>query len=341
MAMEVVQSSRDSIAELLGFDSRELFFTSGSTESINLAIFGFGLSDKNRPDILISAVEHPAVSTAASKLVQLTNGEVKIVKVHKSGYLDLEDLRSKVDDRTALISVMAANNETGVVQNHTEINQIAAMYEIPVFVDMTQALGKTELEKSWLSADAGCMSGHKIHELKNSGLLWIKRHHHKSFFTLAEGGGQQRGIRGGTENPAMAASLSTAIDICIKEWNINRLKYDSLKCEFIEQIEVLGIPYEVAANESLRLPQTLMMRIPGLDADLLFTRLQGVSLSQASACHSGNDNPSHVLLALGYDRLAASQFFRISFGRQNTIEEVKHFVGQLKRAYDELGQGVA
>jgi cysteine desulfurase len=335
-AAEAIDEEKKRMADFFSCDPRDIFFTSGSTESIILTVYGFVLADAKKPNIIVSTVEHAAVLETSIKASSLSGGQVRKVGVRRDGQLDIEELASSLDESVALICVMAANNETGVIQNHEAITELAESFKVPVFVDLTQVVGKTRLTEAWLAAGALCLSSHKIHGLKGAGVLILKREYQKTLFNLALGGGQQRNIRGGTVNLPSIAATRHAVEIALTDFESNAKKYLDLSEAFLRIIRESGLDFEVAGAYSARLPQTIMMRFVGIDSDLLLTRLNGLAVSQASACHSGDDNPSHVLIAMGYSRRDAAEFFRVSAGRQNSTQELERAAHQLISAVKQI-----
>jgi cysteine desulfurase len=332
----VMRESRDHVARMLGANPLEVIFTSGGSESNNLAIKGvfesfqkaelFGRERRNH--YLISAVEHPSVMRTAEYL-QERGAQVEYIPILRSGALDLEAYENLLSERTALVSVMYANNETGNVFPIRRLVELAHAKGALFHSDCVQALGKAELNLSELGVDLASFSGHKFYALKGSGVLYARRG--IQIESLIHGGGQERHRRGGTENLLAAASLGAMCElkslVAPKALEVGQMR-DLLERRVLQEIEGVAL----TGAESPRLPNTSSMVIEGIDGETLLMNLdmRGFSVSTGAACSSGSPEPSPVLLAMGLTRAEAQSSLRVGLGWGTTAEEVEKFVETLK-----------
>lgn len=342
----ILRESRRTLAKLLGCDPLELIFTSGGSESNNMALKGVfdsietgwswsGAVKHDRNELIISAVEHPSVMKTAEFLAR-KGFQLHIVPVDRAGGLDIEFYKKVLSDKTALVSIMLANNETGMVFPIQQLCRMAHEAGALFHSDCVQGLGKMEFRLKELEVDLASFSGHKFYALKGAGLLYVKKG--ASFMeSLIHGGGQERGRRAGTENIVGIASFgemakrSDEISGRVKAMNDLRHRMEKKIFASIDGVCVI--------SESLpRLSNTSCLLIKGVDGETLLMNLdvQGIAVSTGAACSSGNPEPSPVLLALGLSRAEAQSSLRISLGWESTEAEVEFFVETLVKVVERL-----
>lgn len=330
-AMAAVDRARDRLAELLGASPEELYFTCGGTEADNWAIKGFAKAAKKRGKsrVLISAVEHHAVSESAKSLEE-EGFSVGLLPVNEGGMVEANALREALDEDVGLVAVMWANNETGAVQEVKTLSQIAKQSGALFFTDAVQAAPYLAIDlKSMPDVDGLSISAHKFHGPKGVGALYVKRGVRIENFLF--GGEQERGKRGGTLNVAGIVGLAAAYEKTAKLRAETNEKLAALKNAFLQRLQ--GLP-DVVVNGKNTLPSLLNLQIAGVEnATLLYDLdLSGVAISAGAACASGSLDASHALLAMGLDERQAKSSVRVSFGRENTVEEAERAAEILKKA---------
>ena len=339
-AKAAVDAARESIAEALNASPKEIVFTSGATESCNLAIRGIAERARRRGNHIVSAAtEHKAVLDPLKKLsrrgFEVTLLDVRPFSDEKAGLIDLDQLRHALRDDTILVAVMLANNEIGVLQPISEIGALCRERGIPLFCDATQAVGKIPVDVESLQVDLLAFSGHKIYGPKGIGGLYVRRRGGAvRLESQIDGGGQEYGLRSGTANVPGIVGMAEALKLCLAEMpqEQTRLKqlrgrlWEGLKRE-VPDVQLNGpqlmTPYDAPwSADELRLPGNLNCAFPYVDGEALMLSMRDVAVSSGSACTSANPEPSHVLraLALGEDLCRAS--LRFGLGRYNTEEEV-------------------
>ncbi|SDD08518.1 cysteine desulfurase [Bradyrhizobium brasilense] len=322
-AAAAVEVARAQIADLIGARPEEIFFTSGATEANNIAIRGIGRHDQGRNHVLTVATEHKCVLESALSLRD-QGFDVEILPVGEDGLLDLDQLSSSIRDRTALVSVMAANNEIGVLQPIADVAAICRERDIVFHTDAAQAAGKIPLDVRSTGIDLMSLSGHKLYAPIGIGALFISDDSPIRPEGQLRGGGQEGGIRSGTLPAHLAVAMGTAAAICRESMQVDATHASSLRQRFLEIVQS-RIPYaRVNAESAPRLPGNLSLTIPGVDADHLVGALQPhVAVSTNAACSSGVLQPSHVLQAIGLRNDLAESTIRLGFGRFNTLQEVE------------------
>ena len=326
-----VEDARMQVAALLRASPAEIVFTSGGTEADNLALRGVAAAAAApRRKILVSAVEHPAVLNVAKALA--AQGFVtETVRVTAEGRLDEGDLRERLDDTTALVSVMLANNETGVLQPVAEAAALARARGALVHCDAVQGVGKVEVDVSALGCDLLSLSGHKIYGPQGVGALYVRRG--TSMQALLRGGAQERNRRAGTENVAGVVGLGAAAELAAALLHGERARLAALRDRL--EARLLAIPDARVNGGGPRLPNTTNVSFGTTDAVplLMALDLAGVAVSTGAACAAGAAEPSHVLLAMGLARDVVQASLRFSLGRQTTADEID-------RAADAVGRAV-
>lgn len=322
-AAELVEEARSRVALFMGRPSQDVVFTSGATEASVLAVLGVMLGVRDRPNIVVAATEHKAVAAAAEVGAQLRGGEVRSARVRANGAVDLDHLASLVDDSVALVAVMAANNETGVLAPVGQVASIARDAGALSFIDVTQLLGKASFEEVVTDADIMVCSSHKIYGPKGAGSLVADRQIQKSIAPIASGGGQERGLRGGTQNTPSIVGFGLAAELAMKEQVSDAARIGGLATVLLLELQEQLESVEVNGEGAERLSNTLNLRFLGADGEAIMASMPDVLVSAGSACQSAVPTPSHVLLAMGVDGTAASESLRISLGRPTTVAEVR------------------
>lgn len=317
-----VEHARASVANLLGCRASEIVFTSGGTEADNLAIFGVA---KPGDHVITSSVEHHAVLNACKQL-EKEGCAVTYLAVDGQGLVDPEDVRRSLRPETCLVTVMTANNETGVRQPVEEIGRIASNADVYFHTDAVQAVGKIPLRVDLLGCDLLTLSAHKLHGPQGVGALYVRKG--TSLEPMLFGGRHERSRRAGTENVAGIVGLGKAAELAatmLKEDDDQlRSMRDRLQAA-LSKIEGVG----VNGASAPRVPQTLSMYFDAIEGESLVIALdlKGLAVSTGAACSSGAIEPSHVLLAMGLPAERARSSIRFSLGQQNTMEEVEFAVG--------------
>ena len=326
----LIREARQNIAAVIGAEPLELIFTSGGSEANNLALKGsLEPGPKNgRDQIIISAVEHPSVRKTAEYLTTL-GYRLDILGVNREGELDLDQFDDLLSERTALVSVMLANNETGHLFPVAHVASLTKRKGALVHCDAVQALGKIPLNVRTLGVDFATFSGHKFYALKGCGVLFARKG--VQLNSLIHGGGQERGRRAGTENALAIASLGY---MCAHTGRIfsEALRMRQLRDHLEKRIvsEISGV--RVTGAEGVRLPNTSNMTLMAIDGETLLMNLDvhGFAVSTGAACSSGNPEPSPVLLAMGLTRAEAQTSLRLSMGWETTNGDIDEFVEALK-----------
>ena len=331
-----VDLSRELIAKYLDRDQREIIFTSGATEALSLAILGVPV---DKPNILISAIEHSAVSEAARLRASKNNGQVFVAPVKASGEIDIQKWEELLNENVGLAIAIAVNNETGVVAPIQEISRVARAKNVVLIGDTTQALGKLATANWSNDFDVLCISSHKISGPKGVGVLVLPRELQKNFESVLPGGGQQKSIRGGTFNVPGIVAIAEAIKNAVEDQVELEVHYRDLANAFTQKLQELEIDFEINGSRAVKVPNTLSVHLPGIDTEELILKNQLVAISMGSACHAGFDTPSHVLIAMGLSRKHCDQSFRVSFGRQNTKQEAVEAASSIAETVKQILEG--
>jgi len=327
-ARRLLDDARDALAAHIGSESGSVVFTSGGTESNNLAISGFCAQQKPG-HIITTAIEHPAVLQPIERLEE-AGWQVTRIRPDKSGAIAVADVSGALREDTRLVAVMAANNETGVLQPVADIGALCREHGITYLVDAVQMLGKSKISMRDWQADFISLSAHKIGGPRGVGALIVRRG--VNIREIAPGGGQERKRRSGTENVPGIAGFAAALG------GIDFNAYQGMRDAF-EAALVAAIPDAmVFGRDAVRTPNTTMFCIPGLDGETLLMQLDlaGFAVASGSACSSGKREPSHVLLAMGARQEQARSSIRVSFGPGNTEEDALALVSELQRIRSRL-----
>jgi len=330
-----IRRAREQVAALLGCDPSEIIFTSGGTESDNAAIKGTLAAQPNKRKIITSRVEHPAV-LAVCRDLENHGHTVAELAVDKQGHLDLAELEEQIDDDTALVTIMYANNETGVTFPVDEIAEIATSRQVVFHTDAVQAVGKIPLTLSKSNIDLLSLSGHKLHGPKGVGALYVRKGTRIAPFML--GGHQEGGRRAGTENAPGIVGLGKACELAAKniQQENSRVKYlrDKLEDAILEKCP----DCRLNGDKKNRLPNTSNISFEYIEGEAILLMLDkyGICASSGSACTSGSLEPSHVLRAMGVPFTAAHGSIRFSLSRYNTEEEVDYTIEKMPQIVNQL-----
>jgi cysteine desulfurase len=331
-----VERARESVAALLGCRASEVVFTSGGTEADNLAIFGLARS-QSEAHVITSTVEHHAVLNACKHLAEhhdddkyheTTGCEVTYIPVDGRGLVDPGDVKRAIRPNTKLISIMFANNETGVVQPVEEIGKIAAEADIYFHTDAVQAAGKIPIDVNKIGCDLLTISGHKLHGPQGVGALYVRKG--TQLEAMLHGGSHERSRRAGTENVPGIVGLGKAAELAIAGFERGDDRKmaearDRLEKELLE-IEATGLNgADLNGKRAPRVPNTTNIYFDGIDGEALVIALdlKGLAVSTGAACSSGAIEPSHVLMAMGMSRDRAKGSIRFSLGKQNSAEDIE------------------
>ncbi|MFZ3229183.1 MAG: cysteine desulfurase family protein [Pseudobdellovibrio sp.] len=330
-----LRETRQKISSILGCSTLEIIFNSGASEGNNTVLKSVWTQlGQSRPEFLISHIEHPSVMKTAEYL-ESCGAIIHYIPVSRSGVIDFEFIKKNISSKTALVSVMFANNETGTLFPIAEISELAHAAGALMHSDCVQMFGKSLIDFKTLNLDYATFSGHKFYALKGSGFTFVKKS--SPWIPLIHGGGQERSRRGGTENILGIASLGIALDSFVhaekKVKTLENLR-NAMEHNILESIPNISI----TSFESPRLCNTSSLIINDVDGETLLMSLdlKGFSVSTGAACSSGNPEPSPVLLAIGLTRQEAQNSLRISLGWENTEEEVLVFVQVLKDVVKKL-----
>jgi cysteine desulfurase len=335
-AEDAVEKARAQVASIIGADEKEIVFTSGATESNNLALQGVARFYKERKNHLITVVtEHKCVLDTMRHLEQ-EGFHVTYLPVAKDGLVDLEQLKATITDKTVLVSVMAANNEIGVVQPIAKIGAICRERGVFFHTDAAQAVGKIPLDVKAMKIDLMSISGHKIYGPKGIGALYVGRKPRVRLQALIHGGGQERGMRSGTLPTPLCVGLGEACAIAQREMGAEAERLKRLRDRFYAQIKQ-RLP-EVYLNGDLehRLPGNLNLSFAYVEGEGLMMGIKDLCVSSGSACTSASLEPSYVLRALGVDEELAHTSLRIGFGRSTTEQEVDYAVEHIVDSVNRL-----
>ena len=314
-----VIAAREQCAAAIGAQPEEIYFTSGGTESDNLAVFyALGFNDKHK--IITTEIEHPAILNACKELQQ-RGFEVVRISPDGDGIVHAEDIAAVIDNNTALVSVMAANNEIGTIQPFAEIGELCRQMSVLFHTDAVQAVGNIPLDMREHIVDMLSVSAHKIGGIKGAGLLYVRKG--TLISPMIFGGGQEMGMRSGTENVAAIAALGTAMTEVCRNIPEHRRRLSRLRDMLIEKLEKIP-DSRLNGSHTDRLCSNVSFSFADIDSEALVMTLDlmGVCASTASACSAGKHHRSHVLAALGLDENRIDGALRLTLSDQNTEEEI-------------------
>lgn len=329
-AKEAVEQARDQVAELIGARPHEVIFTSGATESDNLAIKGVAEARRSSGDRIVTVVsEHRAVLDPCKRL-EATGARVTYLPIRRDGLVDLDELERAITDRTILISIMTANNEIGVVQPVAAIGRMARAKGVLFHTDAAQAAGKIPFDVNDLNVDLASLSAHKLYGPKGVGALYVRRRNPRVVIApLVDGGGHERGIRSGTLNVPGIVGFGKAAEICRQEMAVEGARVRRLRDRLNEGLQKRLHGVHVNGSMEHRLPHNLNVSVADLEGESLLMAMDDVAVSSGSACSSASAEPSYVLRASGVDEELARASIRFGIGRFNTEEEVDYVIAKL------------
>lgn len=320
---KAIDEAKIKISDLLNVESESIYFTSGATESVNLALKGLALHPNNtKKHIITCSTEHKAVLETCNYLESI-GFNVDYLPVNQQGMINLNLLQSLINDNTLLICLMWVNNETGVIHPIKEIGRIAKESGVYFVCDGTQGVGKLAIDVFTSDIDVLCFSGHKLYAPKGIGAIYIDDSITKQnkIQPLIHGGGQESGLRSGTYNVPLIAGLGKACDIAKNEMSTNEIQIKQLR-DFLES-ELLKIKGAyINGHSQNRIYNTVNVCIPGLDTEIFIGMNKDIAVSNGSACSSALVQPSHVLLAMGLSNNDAMNSLRISLGKHNTKKNI-------------------
>jgi cysteine desulfurase len=327
-AEEAVDYAREQIAGLLDVDTKEIIFTSGATEGDNLALKGvYEMYSRKGNHIITVKTEHKAVLDACDKIEKM-GGEVTYLDVNRQGLIDLKELEAAIKDTTILVSVMWANNETGVIQPMKEIGDICAKHGVLFFSDATQAVGKIKTHPKEVGVHLMAFTGHKMYGPKGVGALFVNRKKPRVKVTAQmDGGGHERGMRSGTLNVPGIVGFGKAAEIAKNEMEqdaerLSKMR-DRLEATLMENLEEVYLN----GDRENRMPHVTNLSFKHVEGEgLMMTFNQNIALSSGSACTSASLEPSYVLIALGLGDDLAHSSLRFSLGRFTTDEEIDYAI---------------
>ncbi|MFC1613160.1 cysteine desulfurase family protein [Patescibacteria group bacterium] len=344
--MKAVNKAKNQLADFLNCNVNEIIFTSGATESNNLAIQGYvrGLCGKSH--IITSQIEHPSVLEVC-KALEKQGIEVTYVDVNKDGLVDVENVKKAIKKNTVLISIMYVNNETGIIQPIREIGKMVKKYNKSIRVsasnprlvfhtDATQAINYCNCNVKYLHVDMLSLSGHKIYGPKGVGGLYVSKN--IKLLPINYGGHQENGLRAGTYNTPAIVGLGKAIEIISKPASAENKKIAGLRDKIIKEV-TKKLP-DIHINGSLdnRIPSNINLSFKDVDGEsvMIMLDMEGIAVSTGSACSSGSTEPSHVLMAMGISHRLAESSIRITLGKYNTAKEINSSINKLVNVIKKL-----
>jgi cysteine desulfurase len=340
-AKGALDRAREQVASLINAEPREIYFTSGGSESSNFAIKGvaFGSGRKKGNHLITTAVEHES-ALETFRFLERDGFRVTYLGVDSSGLIDLEELSDSLSGDTVLVSCMFANNETGAVMPIAEIARIAKEKGALFHTDAVQAAGKIDIDMKKIPADLLTISAHKFYGPKGAGALYVRDGINKKIplRPLIHGGGQERGARSGTENVPAVAGMGMAAQIALREMKEDELRIKPLRDGLWERLSAVVAGMRLNGDMEKLLWNTLNIFIDGVSGDSISMALdlEGVAVSTGSACSEGKVDPSHVLKAMGLSRGEASSSVRLSLGRFTTAEDIDAAVEIITSAVERI-----
>lgn len=334
-AHQAIEAARSQVATLIGASPDEILFTSGGTESSNLAIRGVLLAQPERRHVVTSAFEHPATAETC-RLLERQGTRVTRVAVGRDGRVRPEDVARALDDGPALVTIMHANNEIGTIQPIAQISRTARLKDALVHTDAAQTLGKIPVDVDALGVDLLTIAGHKLYAPKGIGALYVRRG--TALQGLLTGAGHERGLRPGTENVAGIVALGKACEIAGRDLVAEQMKLRGLREHLLANLRKNVDGLVLHGHPTERLPNTLFVSFPGVHGQRLLDAVPEIAASTGSACHSGSDAPCASLVAAGLDAAQAVGPVRLSLGRNTTVREVEEAAQLLGAAWKRLRQ---
>ena len=328
-ANNAVDEARANVANLINAETNEIVFTSGATESNNLAIKSIAKNYFEKDcQIITVKTEHKCVLESCHEL-EKEGFKVTYLDVNEDGIIRLSDLENFLKEKPALVSIMHANNEIGVLQPIKEIGELCKKYNSIFHSDIAQSIGTQKIDVVEMNIDACSISAHKIYGPKGIGALYVSNHIKNTLRPLMSGGGQENNLRSGTLSPALCVGIGEAC----KDISQNREKYvqhfKEIKSALLSQLIISKLEFDINGSVEQRIPNNLNISIKGKVAEQMFNFMPHIALSSGSACTSGTIERSHVLSAMKLDDARIDGSFRISAGRNTTKEEIKKLISTL------------
>jgi len=333
---EIVNIYRMKMANLLGCKVNEIYFTSCGSESDNLILKGIAFANKTKGNhIITTKIEHPAILNTC-KFLEMFGFRVSYLSPNSNGIIDVNELEKLITKKTILISVMFANNEIGTIQPIKEIGDLAKKYGIYFHTDSVQAVGTYNINVKEYKIDALSLSSHKFYGPKGVGAAYISDN--VPFIRIQDGGHQERDKRAGTENVPGIVGMGTALELAMQNLEKNNRHIKFLRDYYVSEIKQ-KVPYiKINGDMEKRMPGNANISFSGVEGSRLVAELdkRGICASSGSACSAGLLNPSHVLLSIGLSNNLARGALRISFGKNNTLEETKYLIECIKEIVENL-----
>jgi cysteine desulfurase len=336
-ARDAVEKAREQVAALLNCEPEEIIFTSGGTESDNQAVRGVAEKYSKKGDhVITSAIEHPAVLESCVHIQERGLNDVSYISTDTDGVVKLDDLRDAITDKTILITVMLANNESGVLQPLADFKGIAREKGIIIHTDAVQAIGKIRVDVQELGVDLLSLSAHKFHGPNGAGGLYVRKG--TKVASLMHGGSHERNLRAGTLNVPGIVGLGKAAEIAVRDLEANTKKISALR-DRLEQGLTSRVKFtKVNGHREKRLPNTTNISFEFIEGEgvMLSADLKGIAVSTGSACASGKLEASHVLLDMGLSHALAQGAIRFSLSKENTREEIDYTIDAIAEAVERL-----
>lgn len=329
-----LEKARAAIASLLQVQAQEIIFTSGASESNSAAIKGVCFAQRDKKHILTTSIEHSSVRHAVAQMAEIFNYEVTYLSVNEKGVISLEEMKKSLREDTAIVSIMAVNNEVGSIQPIQEVGEYVKKHSHAYFhVDLTQAIGKVELDMKYI--DLASMSAHKMNGLKGSGIL-VKKNH-VPFVPLINGGEQEFGLRGGTANALVDLVLAKTLRLYLEEQKKKRPHIQALKERMVSGLRKLEGVWINSPSEGIA--NIVNFSYPKIPSEVMQNALnkKGFMVSAKSTCDSKSSEPSEVLMAMGLGRDRSLSSIRVSFHGENTLEEVDSFLKAYREVIQQYG----
>ena len=333
---KAIEYSRKKVAKLIGAKPNEIYFTSCGSESDNTALRGIAYANKNKGNhIITSKIEHPAILETCKSL-EKEGFLISYLNVDENGFININELLNSITSQTILISIMFANNEIGTIEPIYEISQIAKSHNIVFHTDAVQAVGNIEINVNNLGIDSLSLSGHKIYAPKGIGALYVRDG--INFNRFLDGGHQERNKRAGTENVANIVGLGKACELSLNNFDANYSKIIWLRNYFFNEIRQNIPDFKINGPLDKRLPGNCNISFKDINSSNLLLKLDnyGICTSAGSACSTGQSSPSHVLNAIGLSPELAFGSLRITFGIENTKDDVDFLVKILTQSIEDL-----
>ena len=336
-AKQAVENARKIIAQELNAKIREIIFTSGATEAINLAIKGVcAKAPPGKNHIITQVTEHPSVLDTFTAMKK-KGWNITILPVDSAGFVDPIEIANVIKNETALVAVMHANNEIGVVQSIAEIGKICDKNNVYFLVDAAQSFGKLPIDVLEMNIDLLAASAHKIYGPKGVGVLYVNQKLPKvELEALIDGGGHERGFRSGTLPVPLIVGFGEAVRIIAKIRAEENERLSRLRDKMINEITAVHSIVFLNGSKDIRIPNNVNLCFKGIDAETLIMKMKGIACSTGSACSSANLEPSHVLKAIGLNNEMAHGSIRFSLGRFNTEEEIRMAIEEINRVVSEV-----